>query len=123
MVIKSAQIEAFSRSVLEEFENRMVRHLTKCFPEKFGRWGEAKVRQVIRLVVSRPSAHQITAQRDVCKFIDLMIVFGPRFDEDPALGWPQSVLSDRSLREPTVKMERLYEYGKSKQPLGQPHGT
>jgi hypothetical protein len=111
-----------SRSALEAFEDRMVIHLNKCFPAQCKAGGEPKVRETIRYGIERASTHGMTAERDVCKFIDLMFVYGRNFDVDPNLTWPSAVFNDRSLRDPTIKMEVLYETGMQHQPGAKSHG-
>jgi len=115
MVIHPAQMAAFSQSATERFESRMLEHLNTCFPEQCRAWGEPKVRSTIRYGTERASAYGITAQRDVCRYIDLMVLFGPDFDRDSSLPWLSAVLNDRAMRDPTVKLEALYNEGKRHQ--------
>ena len=122
MVIRAEQMARFSKAAAVTFEDEVVVHLNKCFPEECRAFGEPKVRETVRYGVERASAYGITAQRDVCKYIDLMFVFGRDFDRDPKLTWPSAVLKDRAMREPTVKLERLYETGKKHDPRVTTHG-
>jgi hypothetical protein len=101
-----------SEATLKSFEDRMVIHLNKCFPSQCKAWGEPAVRDTIRYGVERAATHDITSKREVCKYIDLMVVFGRDFDQDPTLPWASSILGDRTLRGSTVKLERLYETAK-----------
>lgn len=112
MVIRSAQTEAFSDTAGEQFENRVLAHLNRCFGEECRAMGEPAVRERIRYGIKRASEYQITAERDVCKYIDLMMAFGRDFDQD---AWAASVLKDRGLRDPTTRLETLYEAGKQQQ--------
>ncbi len=112
MVIRQAQMGALADHVSRTFEDRMVAHLNKCFPSECRERGDPEVRAWIRYGIERASAYGITAQRDVCKYIDLMFVFGRDFDRDPNLPWAASILNDRALRDPTTNLETLYEAGK-----------
>src|SRR5215203_5799575 len=98
MVIRSEQMSTFSRAAVETFEDHMVVHLNKCFPAQCQAGGEQKVRETIRYGIERASTYGIKAQRDVCKYIDLMFVYGRDFDKDPNLTWPSAVLNDRAMR-------------------------
>ena len=111
MVIRQAQMRALSNNASRTFEDRMVVHLNKSFPNECRELGEPEVREWIRYGIQRASEYRITAQRDVCKYIDLMFVFGRDFDRDP---WASSILNDRALRDPTTKLETLYEAGKQR---------
>jgi hypothetical protein len=111
VLIRSAQMAAFSESAIAAFENRLALHLHKCFPAECEAGGEQKVRETIRYGIERAATYGITAHRDVCKYIDLMFVYGRDFDTDPRLAWPSAVLSHRAMRTPTLKLETLYEAG------------
>jgi hypothetical protein len=113
---------AFSRSAVDTFEDRMVVHLNKCFPSSSKTAGEQKVRQTIRYGMERAGRHGIKAERDVCKFIDLMFVYGRDFDRDPNLAWASAILNNRAMRDPTMKAEALYEAGMQHQPAMRKHG-
>lgn len=112
MVIRSAQVNTLSENASQTFEDRMVAHLNRCFPDQCKAMQEPEVRETIRYGVKQAAQYGIKAQRDVCKFIDLMVVFGRDFDRDPGVPWASSILSDRALKDPTVRTEALYEAGK-----------
>src|ERR1700730_18124956 len=107
-----------SEATLKSFEDRMVVHLNKCFPRQCKAWGEGGVRVSIRYGVERAASHDITSKREVCKYIDLMVVFGRDFDRYPGLPWASSILVDRTMPGSTVKLERLYETAKQQRKNG-----
>src|SRR5687768_3870557 len=76
VVIRPAHMSTLSEASVERFETSMVVHLNKCFPDQCRALGEPRVRETIRYGIERASVYGITAQRDVCKYIDLMFVFG-----------------------------------------------
>jgi hypothetical protein len=45
--------------------------------------------------VLRAAVYGITAKRDVCKFIDLMIVFGRDFDTEKGSRWARDILGKK----------------------------
>ena len=45
----------------------------------------------------------------MCRFIDLMVVFGPEFSNDETLSWAQQVLNDPMQNDPQSSMDALYE--------------
>lgn len=113
MVIRDSQAAAFSSTASEKYEERVLLHLRRCFPNQSQAMGESAVRSLIRHGISRAAEYHITAERDVCKFSDLMMAFGRDFDREQ---WASSILHDRDLRDPTLRLETLYEAGKQKQP-------
>jgi len=109
MVIRRKQMEAFSANSTNAFESDMVSHLNRCFPAECAVLGEQGVRDRIRDGIERARPYGITASREVCAYIDLMMVFGPDFDRDPELPWAASILNGTGKKDAAGKVDRLYE--------------
>lgn len=105
--IRQAQMAAFSQVEIQKFENWMCSHLRKFFPQQSQSFQESQLRELIQYGIARAAQHNITSERDVCKFIDLMIVFGRDFDSAPQHSWATTILANRQELRP--KMEILYE--------------
>ena len=90
--MRQAHMQAFAETSKKSFENRMVEHLNKHFPEHCDKLGEEGVRETIRYGIDRAASYDITAERDVCKYIDLMFVFGQDFDQDEKYPWARKEL-------------------------------
>ena len=65
----------------------MVVHLNETFPEKCEALGDAKIRETVKYGIQRSASYGITSEGDVRKYIDLMLMFGLDFDQDPQLPW------------------------------------
>jgi hypothetical protein len=109
LTIRQDQAEVFRQNALRKFEDRMITHIGKFFPKEFAALGEAKTRETIQYGIKRAKSYGIVAERDVCKYIDLMVVFGRDFDRDKRLPWARSVLEDPTLRGPSDRTDRLYK--------------
>ncbi len=96
LAIRRDQWSAFSQAEVRKFEDWMFSHLQKFFPRQCGAMGEAQLRETIRYGIRRAAAHGITAKRDVCKYIDVMIALGRDFDQDSGYSWAASILSQRT---------------------------
>ena len=112
MVIRRRQMAMFSGTALQSFEDRVSAHLDRCFPVQCKLLGEPGVRETIRYGIERASTYGIKAEREVCKYIDLMVVFGRDFDCDPGLPWASATLNNWRLKNSSVRLERLYETAK-----------
>jgi hypothetical protein len=99
IAIRLAQTDKLSEVALKSFEDMMVVHLNKFFPGHCGAAGEPKVRELIRHGVKRAASYQITAKRDVSRYIDLMIVLGDDFDCAKPFPWAQEILRTRNSPE------------------------
>ena len=112
MMIRSEQIKALSKDNAKTFEERMAVHLRKCFRSRCDAMGEQKVLETIRYGVDRAASYDVKSERDLCRYIDLMMVFGRDFDRSPDLPWASKILNDGVLKSPTAKIERLYTEAK-----------
>ncbi len=90
----------------------MVVHLNKFFPSQCRAAGETQLRETIQYGVKGAAKHGITAERDVCKYIDLVLVYGRDFDRDPNLPWARRILEDQTSQDPSVTVERLFDEAK-----------
>jgi hypothetical protein len=109
LIIRKEQLAVFGPVGRKAFEDRMIAHLKRAFPEQVESLGEPKLRETIQYGTQRAASYRIPSERDVCKYIDLMIFYGRDFDKDPKLPWAQSILQNQNIRNPTTKIERLYK--------------
>ena len=109
LTIRQEQMDALSRVALDNFGDRMVVHLKKCFPESCRALGELGTREAIRHGTERAGSYRLTAERDVCRYIDVMLAFGRDFDADPSLPWAAEILGDEGPAGPGDKMDRLVD--------------
>lgn len=112
--IRSEQIEGFSESASKSFENRMVVHLNKHFPQNCAALREPGVREAIGAGIQSAAKYGIVSERDVCKYINLMFAFGRDFDIDPKLPWASNILRTRVYKSPSDRMQALYETAKTR---------
>jgi len=108
--IRKEQSDAMDKAAIKSFKDRMVDHLNKFFPEHCEELGSEGTREAICYAVGRAAEYGISAERDICIYTDIMVVFGQDFDEDPEFPWAQEILNDDSLEdEPAEKVDRLHE--------------
>ncbi|MGH9689274.1 MAG: hypothetical protein ACRD5K_19575 [Candidatus Acidiferrales bacterium] len=110
--IRKEQIEVFRAPALKAYEDRMIAHLCRCFPTKCQAQSEADLREMIRHGVRTAAKYGFTTERHVCKYIDLMMVYGQEFADDPELPWARAILHDKTQAAPGIIMDRLYNEAK-----------
>ena len=120
LTIRKEQLAAFRPLGEKTFEDRVIAHLKKVFPEQSESLGEPKLRESIQYGKQRAASYKIISERDVCKYIDLMIVYGRDFDKDPNHPWAQSILQNQAIRNPSSKIERLYKAAKKQENQSKP---
>lgn len=107
--IRKEQLDALSKASLKSFEERMVIHLLKFFQPQCEPLGDARVRETIHYGIARAKSYGIIAERDVCKYIDLMFAFGADFDKDPNYSLAPQILMDKNTPDPTQRINKLFE--------------
>ena len=115
LTIRKEQLAVFGPLGKKAFEDRMITHLKKVFPEQSESLGEPKLRKIIQYGTQRAASYKIISERDVCKYIDLMILYGADFDKDPKLPWAQSILQNKGIKDPTIKIDNLFNAAKAQE--------
>ncbi len=111
LTIRKEQEEALSQALSAVFEDQMTVHIKKHFPTHYEALGEGNCRELIRYGIELAATHGFISERDVCKFIDLMICFGVQFDTDAKQTWAAGILADTSWKNATAKLEALFNAG------------
>ena len=108
--IRKEQNDELAKAAVKRFEDWMVVHLNKFFPDHCKALGEDGTREAIQYAIKCAAGYEIVSERDVCKYTDLMFTFGRDFDKDPNLPWAGKILNDEALKaQPTKKTNRLYK--------------
>jgi hypothetical protein len=107
--IPKRQVDAISLGATCDFEERAGAHLRRFFPRRCAALGPGGVRALVRAGIERAAAHGVHAERDVCKYIDLMAMLGRDFEDDPALPWARRILEDPSAIGAAARVDALYD--------------
>jgi hypothetical protein len=118
LIIRQEQMDEFFRTSGKNFMDWMFAHVKKFFPEDYQDLGNTEVREMIGYGIQKAETYDITTERDVCKYIDLMFALGQDFDTNPDLPWVQEILQDETLPDPAERMDRLCHMTIQKQSIG-----
>jgi hypothetical protein len=110
LVIRDEQLAAFSEAGRKRFEAWMQAHLRRFFPRQCDALGDTKIEETIRYGIERAKSYGITVKRDVCKYLDLMVLFGRDFDTSPRLPWAGRILKGKASA--AAKVEALHTAAK-----------
>ncbi len=106
--LRNEQIQLFEDIALEEFITKLLAHLREFFPEPCDSLGEIELRQVCRYGARTGKRYGLESEQDLCKYLNLMFVFGWDFDTNPTFPWAQRILNDPDVSGPTLRINRLY---------------
>lgn len=107
LIMRGAQLQLLGEVTRRSFEARLVAHVERFFPDECAPLSSEALGEIYREGVARAAEFGIEAERDVCKFINLMFVFGREFYRDPELPWAATRLADDRVG-PMLKLNRLY---------------
>ena len=105
LTIRNETMAVFSHATIKNFVKLTSAHVRKCFPTEYQSIGDAGLKEIIEYGMARAASHGIQTEREICKYIDLMMVLGRDFDQEP---WASAVLNDHGST-PHIKVCRLYE--------------
>ncbi len=106
--ISKKQLGQLAEDDYEGFVRDMLVHIEEHFPEHYIKLGEDNTRGLVDLGVDKAKQHSFDSERDICKYINLMLCFGVEFDEDPKQIWAQAILTDPMQNYGPEKMKKLY---------------
>ncbi len=104
-----AHIEAFSQQQRLRFEDEMLAHLRQEYGDVLAGRDDAWVRKLIQVGIDQAAEHGIVLERDVARYLELMLVLSPAFDDSDETPWARNILTDVSLS-PDEKLDRICEF-------------
>ena len=107
LFISNKQLEVFEIPGLRRFEDEMVEHVKGYFPNHFSAIGENGIRNTIGYAYKRAKSYGFTTQRNVCKYLNNMIIMGSNFDADPLHPWAHSILHEDNKKDSKIRIDKL----------------
>ena len=108
LVIRKEMMDALGRRTLRQFEDRMVAHLPKAFPEQAGGLAEPELRATVRTGMTRAVQYGVINESDAQRYLEYMMRLGVDFDTAAPTGWAGKILLDETTQG-TEKMDRIDE--------------
>jgi hypothetical protein len=109
MIIRSQQVESFEDAATRRFENRTLEHLKQFAPRHVQIMGDSGTRRFMNHAIERASSYGLSTEHDLWLYMDLMILLGSAFDEDPQLPWARTTLDDPSAGDASGRLHRLQD--------------
>ena len=107
LTIRAAQFAALTQSFEAHTEARALRHLRASIPDVCAGQSDEALRETVRRALQRARRHGFEAEYDLFRYLNVMLMFGPDFDVDPALPWAAATLEGTKLRDrPAVDCDR-----------------
>lgn len=102
VTLRKKQMAVLASYMRKRFEDRVVRHIADSHPAQFNKLvspssGDEPVRILVRQGIEKAAGYQIRSERDVERFIDLLVVLGRDFETRADAAWAKDILRDQNL--------------------------
>lgn len=105
MTTTDAHADALGNCQRTRFEDEVLAHLRNACLMECVQMSDDELRELIRTGIEKAGAYSILRERDVARYIELMLVVSPSFDEEE---WAHDILSANWIPA-HEKIERLNE--------------
>lgn len=94
LTIRRTQFVAFREQLTTAFLHRMVRHLGLHFPRQLSErdLGAVDLEPLVRQGMEQAEQYGVVYEDAVRRYLECMVILGPRFDEDRAYPWAGETL-------------------------------
>lgn len=120
--LRTEQVAALADERGAEFAGRMLTHLCRCFPAATRTMSDRDIHAAIRHGRDRAVSYGITTERGVCKYLNLMFVFGRDFDRDPGCAWAGEILGGARIHRGLSTIALLYQEAQRHDPQARGRG-
>jgi len=106
--IRKEQNDELAKVAVKRFEDRVLVHLKKFWPDECKELTEQGVHKSIRTGIDNAGKYGIKTEYDVARYIDLMYTLCFDFDTNSQAPWASRILNDANM-DAREKMDKLYE--------------
>jgi hypothetical protein len=109
--IRVSQLEAARQNQMDMFVQGVVDHVRQDLADRMeaNNIAEEAYEEFVRSGIARAGKYEVTIRTDVTFFIECMAIYGPQFDQDPAMPWAREILTRDDLH-PVSKMQLIEEH-------------
>lgn len=107
--IHKEQFASFHEPLRRAFEDEMVNHLALFSPSLFKAIGQVPMRKIVESGTRAAASYGFDRRGAVRLYLELMLLFGSRFDTDPQYPWFREILTQQGDQPQMWRANRLYE--------------
>lgn len=106
LTIRREQMAVLERCMFKRFEDRMVVRLSTSYPQQCAAMSEPALRDMIREGTKQAAVYRVTAEFDVERYLECMVLYGVDFDTADRTLWAGEILRAEGV-EGSEKMNRI----------------
>lgn len=109
LTIRNAQLKTLQNVKWRTFRQEAHRYLAKAVPHLHVSYRRSEIKQIIQRGVEKTKQYQnVNSEKDIFKFIELMVRYGVDFDSDESLPFVNRIVQERMVYEREPYIDALY---------------
>lgn len=109
LVIREEQMEVFKKVAIENFENRMFKHLRTVFSIQTMTLNDYELLKLIQVGIYNSKKYGMKMEWDIRRYLECSVLYGWDFDENPKTKWARKILNDQSINA-REKMDKIEQF-------------
>ena len=97
LVISQKQMKIFQNTEIRKFEDRMLEHLRKVFPEETDAIKDNELLKLIQAGINNAQKYEMEMEWDIRRYIECSFLYGWDFDKNKKTEWAINILEDKSI--------------------------
>lgn len=95
--LSASQIKALDEAAARRFQQRMVQHIRRYFPEQCSILSADEIVMQVERNIASAKAYGITEKRDVCRYLNIVMAMGGSAAAMEEQAWATRILHNPSL--------------------------
>jgi hypothetical protein len=108
MIVRNSQLQDLRARKVEDFHDRLRKHLRRVFPDKAAPLEPEELAHRIAMGLEKASEYKLVSELELTLFLDLVFGLGPDFDEQPRNQWMVQTLERKDL-DNFEKLDKIYD--------------
>lgn len=100
-------MHALAAARLRSLEDWLLAHARRHLSDHIASKNDTELREAIRAGITRARAYGAETQSAICKYVDLRLVLGEDFEENPAHPWAARILRGTARVSPDERLQAL----------------
>jgi hypothetical protein len=109
LMIREAQMRALDEIPRHQFQTQVIRHLQRFYPRECRLAGDEQLHRFVDLGIDRAAGHGFFSRQTVGLYINLMVMLGSHFDEDPQIPWAAKELDNGSAADSSRLLDGVFD--------------
>src|SRR4051812_18732819 len=108
LTIRNQQMRAMEDALRRAFVPQLIDHARACHAERAAALGDNGLAEHLRALLRLADGYGVVGGQDLCRLLDLSLVFGLGWDSSEELRWMHTRMQDTTLPDPGRRLAVLF---------------